>query len=112
MTTKTISNKALEIAALTKSIKDDGAKLAPLKLDLIRLVGSEGEKIVNALGTVTVTKQTEDRSSGKVSYSLDLDTFLELDESIQANLIKKGVVKKTAGMIKGQAPCVKVSLKD
>lgn len=84
-------------------------KLKEAKTTLIDLVGDGGEKIETENGIVTVTVRTETRSSNKVVYKFDLEAFLKLDEHIQANLIKNGVVSKDIGIIQGQAPTVRVS---
>lgn len=104
-------NTALEVASLVSSIKRQEDELAQAKIRLIALVGDSGDKFETALGTVTVTQQTLDRATGTYSYSLDSTAFNALDERIQANLIKQGVVLKTEKVIRGQAPVVKVTLK-
>lgn len=109
--TSKISNTALTIALLQRGINSATETLKSAKADLIALVGNEGETIETTEGKVTVTQQTQDRPSGKISYSLDQAKFLELDPHVRANLIKKGIVKEGGTTIKGQAPIVKVALK-
>lgn len=100
---------ALEIAALDKEIKEANEKLNARKAELIAQVGDAGATIETALGKVTVTRQTEDRRTGQFVFALNTDGFITLDERVQANLIKQGVVSKTEKVTKGQAPVVKVS---
>ena len=107
-----MNDTALAVAALVSNIKKQEDKLAKAKADLIALVGDDGQTIKVPLGTVTVTKRTEDRSTGQFSYSLDTTAFMALDERIQANLRKQGVVKQTEKVTKGQAPTVRVKLED
>lgn len=102
---------ALEIAALTKTIKDTQEKLDAKKAELVTQVGDGGAVIETALGKVTITQQTQDRPTGQFSYSLSVETFMTLDERVKANLIKQGVVAQTEKVTKGQAPVVKVSFK-
>ncbi len=106
-----ISTLALRIAKAQRLISDTTALLTKDKADLIAKVGDEGQVIDTEEGKVTVTKQTQDRASGKITYSLDPTKFLELDPHVRANLIKKGIVKEGGQTIKGQKPVVKVSLK-
>jgi hypothetical protein len=100
---------ALEIAALDKKIKEQAALLSQKKIELINQVGTEGAVFTTALGKVTVTRQTEDRSTGTFVFSLAVNEFNLLDERVQANLIKQGVVLKQEKITSGQAPVVKVS---
>jgi len=102
---------ALEIAALDVSIKKEQEKLAAKKAELIAQVGTEGATFDTALGKVTVTRQTDDRRTGQFTFSLSVDEFNLLDERVQANLIKQGVVIKAEKVTKGQNPVVKVSAK-
>lgn len=108
----TIENAlALEIAALDQEIKAATEKLAAKKAELVAQVGDAGCVIETALGKVTVTRQTEDRRTGQFVFALNTDGFMTLDERVQANLIKQGVVSKTEKVTRGQAPVVKVSAK-
>lgn len=102
---------ALEIAAITGRIKSETATLAAKKAELIKMAGDGGAKYDTALGVVTVTQQTQSRNTGQFSFSLSVTEFNLLDERVQANLIKQGVVAKTEKVISGTAPVVKVSLK-
>lgn len=102
---------ALEIAILDARIKADTAKLAESKAKLIEKVGTGGATIETTLAKITVTQQTEDRRTGTFSFALSTDTFITLDERVQANLIKQGVVSKVEKTISGQKPIVKVSAK-
>lgn len=102
---------ALEIAALTAESKKLEAKLAAKKAELVEQVGDGGAVIDTALGKVTVTQQTADRRTGQFQFGLSVDTFVTLDERVQANLIKQGVVTKTEKVTRGTAPVVKVSLR-
>ena len=107
----TIKALALRIAKAQRLINDTTKLLTQDKDDLIKIVGTEGETIETDEGKVTVTKQTQSRASGKITYSLDATKFLELDPHVRANLIKKGIVKEGGQTIQGQKPVVKVSLK-
>ena len=102
---------ALEIAVLDARIKADAIKLSELKAKLIAKVGTGGATIELTSATVTVTQQTESRPTGQFSFALDPSTFVTLDERIQANLVKQGVVTKTQKVISGQAPTVRVKAK-
>lgn len=102
---------ALEIAALQKEANDISEKIKAKKAELVAQVGDGGTVIETALGKVTVTQQTQDRKTGQFVYSLDTSTFITLDERIQANLIKQGVVLRNEKITRGTAPVVKVSLK-
>jgi hypothetical protein len=102
---------ALEIAIIDARIKADSTKLAAKKAELIAEVGTEGATIETALAKVQVTRQTESRKTGTFSFSLNTDNFNTLDERIQANLIKQGVVSKTEKVISGSSPTVKVLAK-
>jgi hypothetical protein len=109
MTTMTQST-ALEIATLAAGIKKAEASLVEAKVRLIELVGDEGETFTTGIGKVSVTKRTFDRPTGMFSFALDSTVFARLDESIQANLVKQGVVRKEEKITRGQAPVVKVTL--
>lgn len=102
---------ALEIATLDARIKADGVRLKALKADLIDQVGDEGDTIEVTSATITVTKRTQDRSTGQFSYALDLNGFMAQDERVRANLLKQGIVSQTEKKISGQAPTVKVKAK-
>lgn len=102
---------ALEIAATDARIKAETTKLADLKAKLIKKVGDGGATIETSLGTVTVTRQTQDRNTGQVVFGFDLNTFLAQDERVQANLVKQGIVTKAQKITKGQSPTVKVKAK-
>lgn len=103
-------NTALEVASLVSAIKRQEDSLAEAKVRLIALVGDGGETFTTAIGKVQVTQRTEDRATGQYSFGLDNTQFNLLDERVQANLIKQGVVSKTEKVIRGQAPVVKVTL--
>lgn len=108
----TIQNAlALEIAIINARIKKDADLLSTKKAELIAQVGTEGATIETALAKVQVTRQTEARSTGTFSFSLNNDGFNVLDERVQANLIKQGVVQKQEKVISGSAPTVKVIAK-
>lgn len=100
---------ANKIAELNLKVKDLTAKMKDKKQKLIEIVGTEGEKFTTDIGTVSVTKATKDRPSGNIVYKFNVDTFLELDEHIQANLIKQGIVEQQKTIISGQKPTVKVT---
>jgi len=102
---------AAQIAMLDARIKAQNEELAQLKADLIAEVGDAGATIETSIATVTVTKQTEDRNTGQVVFSLDVNTFLAQDERVQANLVKQGVVSKQQKITRGQAPSVRVKAK-
>lgn len=104
----TAKSLALDIVLTDRVIKDETETLKTLKEKLVKKVGDDGDKFVTSVGIVTVTKKTETRPNGKVNYQLDMEKFLELDEHIQANLIKVGVVQRLTGVTAGQAPTVKV----
>ena len=103
-------NVAVEVAVLVASIKTNQEALDDAKAQLIRLVGDSGETFETHLGKVQVTQRTSDRKTGQYSFSLNSEVFNGLDERVQANLVKQGVVSKTEKVIKGQAPVVKVVL--
>lgn len=102
---------ALEIAALENEARKTAETLKAKKAELVKQVGDGGATFETALGKVTVTKQTQDRPTGTFTFSLNTTTFVGLDERVQANLIKQGVVDKTEKVTRGTAPVVKVSLK-
>lgn len=102
---------ALEIAIIDARIKKDSEALTAKKAELIAQVGTEGATIETALAKVQVTRQTEDRRTGTFSFALSTDGFNGLDERVQANLIKQGVVTKTEKVTRGSAPTVKVIAK-
>lgn len=107
--TMNAENLALEIAALQQRINKDSADLAAKKVELVKLVGNEGQTFTTALGKVQVTKQTVDRATGQFSFALSVEAFLAQDERIQANLIRDGVVVRNEKITRGTAPVVKVS---
>lgn len=102
---------ALEIAIIDARIKKDAELLNAKKAELIAQVGDEGATIETALAKIQVTRKTEDRSTGMFSFALNTDGFNALDERVQANLIKQGVVSKTEKVTRGSAPTVKVLAK-
>jgi len=109
--TNTSNVIAMEIALLDQRIKADAALLSAKKAELIELVGDEGASIETAIAKIQVTKQTFERKTGTYSFSLNTDAFNTLDERIQANLLKQGVVSKKEKVIAGSAPMVKVVAK-
>lgn len=102
---------ALEIAIIDARIKADSIALAAKKAALIEQVGDEGATIETALAKVQVTQQTFERKTGTFSFSLNTDAFNTLDERIQANLIKQGVVSKKEKIVSGSSPMVRVIAK-
>lgn len=102
---------ALEIAVIDARIKELSASLAEKKKALIAAVGEDGATFETTMAKVQVTRQTFERRTGTFSFSLNTDAFNTLDERIQANLIKQGVVSKNEKIISGSAPMVKVVAK-
>ncbi|MAD95763.1 MAG: hypothetical protein CMB99_00310 [Flavobacteriaceae bacterium] len=102
---------ATQIAVLDAKMKADAETLKRLKAELVEVVGTEGDTIETTLATITVTRQTEDRNTGQVTYGLDTTTFLAQDARVRANLVKQGIVTETEKVTKGQAPTVKVKAK-